>query len=43
MAIFPQKGSQFTKKSEHGTVIILYEYKIATSAAILDPTHFLDN
>ena len=34
MAIFPQKGSQFTKKSEHGTVIILYEYKIATSAAI---------
>ena len=34
MEIFPEKGKQFAKKSTHGTLIILYEYKIATSAAI---------
>lgn len=34
LEIFPEKGKQFIKKSTHGTLIILYEYKIATSAAI---------
>ena len=34
LEIFPEKGKQFRKKSTHGTLILLYEYKIATSAAI---------
>ena len=29
MPIFAEKGKQFEKKSNHGTLIILYEYKLA--------------
>lgn len=34
LEIFPEKGEQFKKKTNHGTIIILYEYRISTSAAI---------
>ena len=38
MPIFPEKGKQFSKNSEFGTLIILYEYKLATSAALRGST-----
>ncbi len=35
MPIFPEKGKQFTKKSNYGTVIILYEYKMARNTSAI--------
>jgi len=34
MPIFPDKDKQFCKNSDYGTLIILFEYKLATSSAI---------
>ena len=35
MPIFPEKGKQFFKKSNYGTVIILYEYKMARNTSAI--------
>ena len=35
MPIFPEKGKQFDKKSNYGTVIILYEYKMARNTSAI--------